>query len=130
MIIFLLGMLIGVIAEFVIWTIYELLLDKPIKTHHRFHFYQKVSLFTIPLWGLIAYLFYHPYTIYLNYFIYSAIIGTTCEYILGKTIHKLFGIKLWTYKYAKIGEYSSIYSFTLWGGGGLVFYFLAKFLGI
>lgn len=128
--IFLSGMVIGGFIELSLNYLTEIINKKPLRIHHRFHLMEKVSLISLPLWGVLA-LFLSTYDIKtLNLIIYAAILGPVLEWSVGKGIHLIFGIKLWTYRHGAIGEYTSIYAIPYWAAAGLVFLSLARISGL
>lgn len=127
--VFSVGMIMGGGIELTVNYLTELISKKPLKLHHHFHLAQKISLATLPLWGLLALILYGNQKL-VTLFIYSAITGTILEYLLAKTIHFVFRINLWTYRYGAIGKYTSVYSPVYWGGAGLFYALLVKLIGI
>ncbi len=127
--IFAIGMILGGLIELTVNYILEIISKKPLRLHYHFHLMQKVSLATLPLWGVFALILTKDQK-FVTLFIYSAVIGTVLEYLLAKTINFFFGIHLWSYKYGAIGKYTSIYSPVYWGGAGIFFSLLAGILGV
>lgn len=127
--IFILGMLIGGGVELFISFLHHILFQKPVKTHHSFSLMKKVSLFSLPVWGFIALVVNQSHA-YATLFVSAALVGPLIELLFGKTVHRLFGIKLWTYQYGAIGRYTSIYAIPYWGGTALLFALLAKLAGL
>lgn len=60
----------------------------------------------------------------------SCWVGFVLEYLLGLIYHKVLNKKLWTYNRYSVNGYTSFLSIPFWGVGGVVFYFLAKLLGL
>ncbi len=127
--IFIGGMILGVIVELLMNYLHELILKKPLKIHHSFHLVQRISMVSIPIWGLAALVLYNKPS-YIYVFFIAAAIGPFLEMMSGKVFHKLFHIKLWKYRYGAIGTYTSIYAVTYWGGAGILFALIAKLAGI
>ncbi|MCL4387393.1 putative ABC transporter permease, partial [Patescibacteria group bacterium] len=126
---FLTGMIIGVIVEFGFVFLLDLFEKKHFRISRSLTIGKEVSMMTIPIWGIIVVLIAYRNPSHLTLFIYSGFVGTLAEFLTGKYFHRLFGIKLWTYRYGNLGEYTSIFSFPYWGGSAFVFISLAKALG-
>ena len=122
---FFVGMAIGGLIELFSMYILELILKKPLRLTHRYSFAKKLSLFSLPIWGLIGLLAVSN-TNAIKLFILSGIIGTFLEFLLGRGIKSIFHITLWKYNHGQLGKFTSIYSFPYWGGAAFVFLALAK----
>jgi len=108
----------------------ELLERKPFRINHRFTIGKRISLVSLPIWGILALLFLHNGISYILLFFASALVGTILEGALGKFIRNTFGVKVWTYKKGTIGNFTSIYAIPYWGAAGLVFALLGKYIGL
>ena len=128
--IFFLGFGLGGFFEYVFAMLLDFLEKKPLRINHHFTVLKRISLLSLPVWGLIAILFTNGTHSYVNIFLMSAIIGTILEGMLGKFIHRFFGVRIWTYKYGSIGNFTSLYSLPYWGAAGLVFVSIGKFFGL
>lgn len=124
---FLGGMALGGILELLVMFVIEAITKKPLRITHRYSLWKKISLFSLPIWGVIGLLAVSDVNV-LKLFIVSALVGTVLEFLLGRGLKTIFGIKLWTYKHGQLGQFTSIYSFPYWGGAGFVFLALAKLL--
>ncbi len=110
LLIFLFGFSVGGFCEYLIMLLFDYLEKKPLKINHRFTIAKRISLLSLPVWGLIAMLFFKESYSYVNVFIASALIGTFLEGLLGRFIYRFFGVRVWTYKYGTIGKFTSVYS--------------------
>lgn len=128
--VFVLGSLAGICFELIVNFFFEVLHGKTLRLHHKFKINQKIGLSLVPVWGIVAVIFYEKHFSHLALFVTSAVIGTFFEFMLGKFIYSMFNIKLWTYRHGKIGEFTSIYSIPYWGAAGLLFVYLARILGV
>ena len=128
--IFFLGFLVGGCVEYAVALLFDFLEKKPLKINHTFTVGKKISLAVLPLWGILALLMTGVNASLLTLFIVSASVGTILEGILGRFFRKFFGVKIWTYKYGSIGNFTSMYSFPYWGAAGLVFASIGKFFGL
>ena len=63
-------------------------------------------------------------------FVISAFVGFILEYILGLTYHKVLNKRLWKYKRLSVRGYTSYLVIPIWGIAGVVFWFLAKMIGL
>lgn len=127
--IFLLGIIIGGAFEMLFAFIHAKLRKRPFRINNRLTITKELSIIALPIWGIIA-LAVAEKSAYVPLFIYSAIIGTTLEYTVGKAFHALWGVKIFVYKHGALGDYTSIYSIPYWGGAGVVFAVVAKLVGI
>lgn len=127
--IFFTGMLVGAIFELLVNIILDLLTGKPLRVNHRLNLTKRISMVSLPLWGLFA-LALNNYTTYALLFLVSALAGTAAEWFLGTVFYRVFGIKIWTYHHGAIGEFTSIYSFPYWGGAIFFFWILIKNFGL
>jgi uncharacterized membrane protein len=128
--VFFIGFFGGGILEYLMAIFMEILKRKPLRINHRFTLGKKISLISLPIWGILAILFTNGGIPYIMLFIMSAIVGTFFEFLVGKFFKKMFGVKIWTYRQGAIGSFTSFYSVPYWGAGGLVFAFLAKSMGL
>lgn len=128
--IFMIGFVVGGFIEYILTFLWEMLEKKPLKINHRFTVAKRVSLLSLPIWGLIALLFTKGSHSFVILFLLSAVIGTLLEGILGKFIKRFFGVRIWTYKYGAWGNFTSFYALPYWGAAGLVFALLGKVLGL
>jgi hypothetical protein len=128
--IFWLGFSTGAICEYGFAILLDILEKKPLKISHKYTIGKKVSLLSLPIWGLIALFFFHGAAPYVRMFIYASVVGTILEGLMGAAIHKIFGIRIWTYHYGKIGNFTSIYSLPYWGVAGVLFAAIGKMLGV
>jgi len=128
--IFFIGMAIGLLSEVLVSFISEAIHHKPFRIHHRFSLGKRLSLVMLPIWGILAvFLFDHNIGIVML-FLLSAVVGTIFEFLTGYFFYRAFEIKIWTYKHGALGKFTSIYSIPYWGGGGLLFFGLAKIIGL
>lgn len=127
---FFIGFLVGGLIEYAVAFAFDFFEKKPLKINHRFTLGKRISLAALPLWGFLALLITGVNSSYISLFIFSAIVGTILEGLLGRFFRKFFGVKIWTYKYGSIGNFTSLYSLPYWGAAGLIFAYLGKFLGL
>lgn len=120
----------GGIIEYGLTFLLEFFEKKPIRINHRFTIGKKISLLSLPIWGILALLVTYRVYSYITLFLFSALVGTLLEGLLGKFFIKFFGVKVWTYKKGAIGNFTSLYAVPYWGAAGLVFGVLGKFFGI
>jgi len=66
----------------------------------------------------------------LSLFLISALAGFALEYIIGLTYYKTLNRRLWTYGRLSVGGHSSLLSIPLWGVAGVMFWFIAKMVGL
>ncbi len=126
--IFLLIVLCGFIIESVFYLIFKSLFGK----NFRQHFKPKIvsiSIFTIPIWGLVFLITRQNFG-FIKIFLLSAIIGTMAESLLGRFLSDVLGKPVWSYDFARIGRFTSWISIPYWGGAGLLFFWIAKLAGI
>lgn len=128
--IFSIGFFSGAAVEYAIAMLFDLFERKPFRLPKKYTLGKKISLFTLPIWGLIALFFLKGTHSYVNLFLYSAVIGTLLEGLMGAAIHKIFGVRLWTYHHGSIGNFTSLYSLPYWGAAGIIFGFIGKVIGI
>jgi uncharacterized membrane protein len=128
--IFFLGFFAGGLFEYVLTLVFDFFEKKPLRLSKKYTVGKKISLFSLPIWGLIALIFLKGTGSYVILFMYSAVIGTFLEGLMGLFIHKIFGVRLWTYHYGKIGNFTSIYSLPYWGVAGMMFALVGKIIGI
>lgn len=128
--VFLLGMLLGGIFELLLSAIYDSVARRPFRIVHRLNLLKRISLLSLPIWGILAVIFVSNSLSYGVLFIYAAILGTLLEFLVGKFFYEFFGVNVWTYRHGAIGRYTSIYSIPYWGAFGLMFTWLVKFVGI
>lgn len=127
--VFILGMLIGTSIEILLNFGYEIIFKKKLRIHHRFGLMGRLSLFSIPIWGMLALILANENK-HLSLFLYAGFLGPLLELSAGKAFHRIFGVKLWTYKYGAIAKYTSIYAVPYWGGAALLFVLLARLAGL
>lgn len=60
----------------------------------------------------------------------SMLVGALFELVMGFLYHRILGHRLWTYHRHSIGGYTSWLAVPMWGIAGVVFWFLAKSLGL
>ncbi len=64
-------------------------------------------------------------------FLVSSIVGLALEYSLGVIFHKAFHRRLWVYDSKhNINKYTSWFVLPVWGAAGVIFWFIAKRLGL
>lgn len=130
LLVFFFGFFLGGIIEYLLTFLLEVLEKKPIRINHRFTVGKKVSLISLPIWGVLALLFTRDGMSYVALFAVSALVGTILEGVLGAFLRKVFSVKIWTYKKGSLGNFTSLYAIPYWGAAGLVFAFLGKLLGL
>lgn len=91
---------------------------------------KRISLLSLPVWGILAVILTNRAYSFLTLFIASALVGTILEGLLGKFLIKFFGVKVWTYKKGVIGDFTSLYAIPYWGAAGLFFGVLGKYFGL
>jgi len=95
----------------------------------RFLWREYIALLSVPVitsFGLTY--FYGIKIVYL--FFTSAIIGFILEYFLGLTYHKTLNKRLWKYEKYNFQGYTSYLTPPMWGIAGIVFWLLAKSIGL
>lgn len=122
-------MVMGGVIEFITAFLWDLITGRPFKINHRFTVTKELGIASLPIWGLIA-LIASKDNSTANLFFLAMVIGPLFEIFLGKGLHHLFGIRVWSYQYASIGGYTSILIAPYWGGAALLFLALAKLFGI
>lgn len=125
---FFFGIFLGCLFDLLFGYLFDVVKHKPLKISHKFTILKKISLISLPIWGLIAVIAQEKKLFLV--FLYSAILGTLLEFLLGKFIYSIFGVKIWTYKHGALGRYTSIYSFPYWGAAGIVFATIGKLVGL
>lgn len=128
--IFFVGFFSGAAVEYATALIFDFFEKKPFRLSKKYTLGKKISLFTLPIWGLIALFFLKGTHSYVYLFLYSAVVGTALEGLLGAAIHRIFGVRLWVYQHGKLGNFTSLYSLPYWGAAGIVFGFIGKIIGI
>jgi len=119
----------GLALEFFVFSILDKVVGKPMKTHHKYSLGKNVSIMSVPIIAVIFLLLYEHYN-YVQLFIMSAIIGTVAEYVFGRFVHHVEGKRAWTYHYGVLGGYTSYFSIPYWGGAGMLFVLIARFIGL
>lgn len=127
---FFIGFTTGAFVEYSLAMLLDFFEKKPLRLPKAYTLGKKISLFSLPIWGLIALLFLKGTGSWVLLFLYSAVVGTFLEGLMGLAIHKIFGIRLWTYHHATIGNFTSLYSLPYWGAAGIVFTFIGKVIGV
>ena len=84
-------------------------------------------MLSIPLWGMLALIVLKDYPLAIL-FLFSALMGTIAEFLLGFFHHSIDGHRVWQYNAGNIGLYTSYYSIPFWGGAGLMFYGLSRLI--
>lgn len=125
--IFLVGMGFGFFLEILFLYLFELIMHKPLRFHKRFSLGQRVSLMSLPIWGLLAVLIFTRNDSFIRLFIISAIAGTCFEFIIGYFFYKVFHIKIWTYKHGALGQFTSIVCIRGGGSQWTITHFLATY---
>lgn len=125
--IFLIVILAGFVLEFIFYRVVNKFFKNPVRIHHRFVVAEQISFISIPIWGLVA-LIIKSNTNYLGLFIYSALVGTCAEYLVGRFAASVFRHKVYSYSYAKLGSYTSYFSIPFWGGAGVLFYLIGQWV--
>ena len=64
----------------------------------------------------------------ISVFVFSAVLGTLCEWLLGFYYERIIGQKLWRYKRLNISGYTSWLVVPVWGCAGLLFVVIGKLL--
>lgn len=72
--------------------------------------------------------FYGQKVIY--FFLVACVAGFILEYTIGIAYHKTLNRRLWTYGKYNVGGYTSLLTFPLWGVAGIVFWLLARLIGL
>jgi hypothetical protein len=117
----------GFVLEFIFYRVVNKFFQKPVRLHNRFVGAEQISFISIPIWGLLA-LIIKSSTDYLGLFLYSALVGTGAEYLLGWFAASVFRHKIYSYSYAKLGDYTSYFSIPFWGGAGVLFYLIGQWV--
>lgn len=123
------GFVTGGVCEYLLAMAIDFFEKKPLRLAKKYSLGKKVSLFLLPIWGLIALLFLKGSGSYVSLFIISALIGTFLEGLTGYLIYKIFGVRLWIYNHGKLGQFTSMYSLPYWGSAGLLFVSIGRHLG-
>lgn len=63
-------------------------------------------------------------------FLESSIIGFCFEYLFGFLYHKVLNKRLWNYYRFSLNGYTSFLSMPLWGIAGIIFWSIAKIIGL
>ena len=95
----------------------------------RFRWSEYVALFIFPFSTVLVIAYLNGPRI-IAFFLISAFVGFTLEYILGLSYEKTLNSRLWEYKRYSIGGYTSMLTLPFWGVAGVVFWFLAKVVGL
>lgn len=128
--IFFVGMVLGLFGEVFVALLSEAIHHKPFRIHHTFSLGKQISLFLLPVWGILAVLLFgHSIGVVMLFFA-SAVVGTIFEFLTGYFFYRVFEVKIWTYKYGALGTFTSIYSIPYWGIGGILFFTVGKIFGI
>ena len=98
------------------------------KTNH-FKWSEYLLLLCAPIGASIYLMGVHGVQLFYLFAI-SALIGFCLEYTLGFFYHKVLGERLWTYGKHNVGGYSSLLTFPMWGVAGIVFWLIAKSVGL
>lgn len=94
-----------------------------------FRWREYVALVSAPIVCCLAlYFVYGIEIIYL--FVASMFVGFALEYSIGLAYHKVLNKRLWTYDRLSVGGYTSLLSIPMWGIGGVIFFMLAKTVGL
>lgn len=128
LIVFFVGMGGGGMLELLYAHVHTKILGKPFRINHHLTLAKKLSIYSLPIWGLLALLVANDFPS-TKLFIYSAIVGTIFEFATGFVLYLVFGVRVWTYKYGSLGKFTSIYSIPYWGGAGIIFATLARIIG-
>lgn len=95
----------------------------------RFRWSEYVALLAAPVLGSLGLSYFYGIKI-IYFFVESSIIGFIFEYGIGRAYHMTLNKRLWTYGKYSVEGYTSLLTFPLWGVGGIVFWLLAKTLGL
>lgn len=95
----------------------------------QFRWSEYVAIIIWPLLFVII-LAYYVETKILVLFMVSAFVGFILEYVLGFVYHKTLNRRLWHYDKFSVGGYTSWLAIPIWGIAGVIFWFLAKIVGL
>ncbi len=99
------------------------------KNTQTFRWSEYVLLLVVPVLGSLGFaLFYGVKVLY--FFVASCIIGFVLEYSIGKAYHRTLNRRLWTYGKYSVDGYTSLLTFPMWGVAGVVFWLLARSIGL
>ena len=115
----------GLFVESVFYFVLKYLFGKHFRNHLNPKFVS-ISIFFIPIWGLLFFITRQNLG-YIKIFLIFAFIGTLAESLLGRFFFDLIGKKVWSYNFAKLGRFTSWISIPYWGWAGLLFFWIAKF---
>lgn len=86
-------------------------------------------LISVPVAGSLAMVFFYGIEI-IYLFVLSMVVGTLLEYGFGKAYHLTLNRRLWTYGKYSVKGYTSPLVAPMWGVAGIVFWLLAKTIGL
>ncbi len=124
--IFALMLIVRIVLEYIFEKAHFVVFKKRRKTHY-FPAGKFLYFLIFPLMSVIFVATQLQIPIIFGFLIFS-IVGTTAEYFLGYTFHKIVGRKLWTYHTYSIGGYTSWLSIPLWGIGGIFFWLISRLI--
>ena len=95
----------------------------------RFRWSEYIAITIWPLLAILVLAFFINIKILLL-FVISSFIGFVLEYLAGLIYHKTLNKKLWEYKRLSLKGYTSLLTIPIWGFMGVLFWFLAKMIGL
>jgi hypothetical protein len=95
----------------------------------KFLFREYSAIIIWPILSVVVLAFIYGGKILELYFL-SALAGFCSEYGFGLVYHKTLNRRLWNYTRFGIQGYTSLLSIPMWGVAGVVFYFIAKSIGL
>ncbi len=95
----------------------------------EFRWREYVALLAAPVTGCLGLAYFYGPKLIL-FFLVSCVVGLFLEYGIGKLYHKTLNRRLWTYSRLNIGGYTSWLTLPMWGIAGVVFWLLARIIGL
>jgi len=95
----------------------------------KFRWREYFALFCVPVLGSLSLSFFYGIKI-LYFFVVCGIVGFALEYIIGLAYYKTLNRRLWTYGKYSVEGYTSFLTLPLWGTAGIIFWMLARTMGL
>jgi hypothetical protein len=95
----------------------------------RFRWSEYIAIIILPILSILALGYFIDVKI-ITLFVISSFAGFFLEYIAGLAYYKTLNRRLWTYGKFSIQGHSSLLSIPLWGIVSVMFWFIAKMVGL